>query len=710
GWLGVDLFFVLSGYLITSLLLVEHRAEGGIRLGAFWGRRARRLLPALLVLVTAVSVYAWFDVAAIDLGAVRSDGLATLFFVANWHDIFQGASYWDRGLAPSMFAHTWSLAVEEQLYIAWPLVLAFVLRLRPKRQAGTVARVALVGAVLSAAIALGLRVAGASPERIYLGTDTRAVAVLLGAFVAGRRRTERRSDGHARRLEGAAIAGAAVLALAWWGLDGTSSSTYWGGLLGASALAALVVAAAADPRSTRLAAVLGVSPLRGLGLISYGLYLWHWPVYVVLSPSRTGLDGPVLLAVRLVVTFAISIASWALLERPIRSQRPAGWWSGRRGAASALGAMALAVVVLLAATAGAVDLPTEGLGDGVVRTRRAPTGAPKVVVIGDSVAASIAAPAIASPRRFGLDVVRSTVLGCQAVWDGGHQARGVEGDVSKPPACPPAVGALVAAERPDAVLVLYGGWTNADLRVDGEWTGACDPAYRALLRTRFRQVVADAGISGAPVLVANAARSTNTFRQEDTWERTACTNEVMSSVARAAPDTELIDLDGWLCPDGTCRERVDGVPLRSDGVHFQGPGGAVASEWLFDQVVDRAGLDRTTDQTGTRTPEYRATVTACRSFVQLSALTTGNLPDLLSSAEARADFADALHALDADLLADLPPRVADALVPITDPAFQEWAIRAVDRIARGRPVDPGEISPEQLVGAGKAVETLQPLC
>src|SRR4051794_28685319 len=152
GWLGVDLFFVLSGYLITSLLLVEHRRDGGISLGAFWGRRARRLLPALLVFVMAVAVYAWIDVAAIDLGAVRADGLATLFFVANWHDILNGVSYWDRGLAPSMFAHTWSLAVEEQLYLVWPLAVAAILRRRRGPSAQTVARWALAAAGVSAAL------------------------------------------------------------------------------------------------------------------------------------------------------------------------------------------------------------------------------------------------------------------------------------------------------------------------------------------------------------------------------------------------------------------------------------------------------------------------------------------------------------------------------------------------------------------------------
>ncbi|WP_421118201.1 acyltransferase family protein [Aquihabitans daechungensis] len=709
GWLGVDLFFVLSGYLITSLLIIEHRGTGGVRLGAFWGRRARRLLPALLVVVVAVSAYAWLEVAAIDLGAVRSDGLATLFFVANWHDIIQGVSYWDRGLAPSMFAHTWSLAVEEQLYLLWPVVLAVVLRRRPSRPARKVAQVALAGAALSAAIAIGLRVAGASEARLYLGTDTRAVAVLLGAFVAGWRRTTRRSASHARRLESAAIVAAALLAVAWWGLDGTASFTYGGGLLGASALAALVVAAAADVRSTRLGLVLGVRPLRGLGLISYGLYLWHWPIYVVLSPQRTGWDGPALLALRLAVTLAIAVASWTLLERPVRSLRPTGWWTGRRGAASGIGAMAVAVLVLVAATSGARDLSTEGLGDGVARAGAVPDGAPRVVVVGDSVAASIAAPAIESADAYGLDVVRSTVQGCQAVWDGAHDVRGVEGEVSRPDPCPADIRALIAKEEPDAVVVLYGGWTNADLQVDGAWVGACDPAYRDLLRSRFAAVLADARVTGAPVVVVNAARSTNSFRQEDTWERTACSNDVMAEVAGSTPGVELLDFDGWLCPDGTCRERIDGTPVRSDGVHFQGPGGAAASAWVFDEVARRAGLDRTVDDSSTRSTRYRATVTACRAYAAVTAI-TDDVAELASSQERRTEVAEALRAFDASVVADLPPDVAKGLDPLIDPVFQQWAVETVDGFSRGEGPAIDRLPPGTVDQALAALKRLGQVC
>ncbi|WP_426570841.1 acyltransferase family protein [Aquihabitans sp. McL0605] len=711
GWLGVDLFFVLSGYLITSLLLIEHKQEGAIGLASFWGRRARRLLPALLVLVAAVSLYAWFEVARIDLGRVRSDGLATLFFVANWHDIANGVSYWDRGLAPSMFAHTWSLAVEEQLYLVWPIAVAFVLRGRRARPAATVARWALIAAAASAALAIGLRAGGASVERIYLGTDTRAVAVALGAFVAGWRRTRRRSDAFARRTESIGIGAAAVLAVAWWGLDGTASFTYWGGLLGASVLAAVLVAAAADVRSTRMAGVLGVAPLRALGIISYGLYLWHWPIYVACSPQHTGLRGPALLAFRLGLSLAAATASWFLVERPIRHRRPAGWWEGRRGAGLAVAGMALAVVALFVATSAAISVPTQELGSGVVRPKAVIAGAPEVVVLGDSVAASIAAPAVADPRAYGLDVVRSTVLGCQAVWDGAHRARGTEKDISLPAACPAGVGALVARERPDAVLVLYGGWTNADLEVAGRWVGACDASYQHLLRTRFAALLADARISGAPVFVADAPRSTNTFRQADTWDRTACTNAVMASVASATPGVKTIDLDGWLCPGGTCKEQVDGVPIRSDGVHFQGPGGTAASKWIFGEVARRAGLHRPAlDASAESTTRARALGTVCRSYERLLELTDTRLAEVARSAPERRAVEAGVRRLDPKTLAALDPAMADDLSALADPVFQAWVHETLVGLTQGHLPNPGSLPQGVHDGLDRGLARLKATC
>ncbi len=711
GWLGVDLFFVLSGYLITSLLIVEHRSSGTIHLGAFWGRRARRLLPALLVMVVAVSVYAWIAMAAVDLGAVRSDGLATLFFVANWHDIIQGASYWDQGLAPSMFAHTWSLAVEEQLYVFWPLLLAFVLRGTSRRSARSVARVALIATAVSVAVAIALRLTGASIVRIYLGTDTRAVAVFLGAFVAGWRGQRTFSVAAVRRLEGAGLIAGVVLLVAWVGLDGTSPLTYRGGLLVASVLAAIVVAAAADARSTRLATVLALRPLPFLGLLSYGLYLWHWPVYVVLSPLRTGLDGLALLALRLFATLAISISSWALLEHPIRHSRPAGWWTGRRGAASALGAMVIVSGCLVAATVGATDLSKDFAATGVVRPVDPPPGLPKVLVVGDSVAVSVAGPAVDAPAAYGLEVVVSDILGCQnrAVKQHRDEA-GVTQEPALPFTCPQGTAALANAERPDAVLVLYGGGMG-ELNIGGRTLDICDGPYRDLVRKRFAKVLTDAGATRAPVVVANAARSTNPFRTADAWKRTACSNQAIEEVAASA-GAPVIDLDGWVCPGGTCRTSVDGLPLRADGLHFHGPGGAIASQWLFDQVARLTKLDRPLDEAGVDTPEFQAKARACQFYVTVSGIDADKLAELQRSGAERQKLIDAFVAVDAPTVAKLPPALAARLAPIADPMYQQQVAAAVDRLGDADFVPSVDLGmPAEMVDrASRAMEVLKGVC
>ena len=180
GYLGVDLFFVLSGYLITSILLAEHDATGKIVLSTFWVRRARRLFPALLSLMPAVAAYAWLLARADELKGIRADALATLGYVANWRAIFSHKSYWELFASPSPLEHTWSLSIEEQFYVVWPLVVALVLR---RGSRGWVLALSLgLGALSMGAMALLFD--PADTTRAYLGTDTRAAAILAGAALA----------------------------------------------------------------------------------------------------------------------------------------------------------------------------------------------------------------------------------------------------------------------------------------------------------------------------------------------------------------------------------------------------------------------------------------------------------------------------------------------------------------------------------------------
>jgi peptidoglycan/LPS O-acetylase OafA/YrhL len=359
GFLGVDVFFVLSGFLITSLLVTERERSGRIALGAFWVRRARRLLPALLLVLLAVGLYGVVVAQPFEAGRLRDDGFAALGYFANWHFISSGQSYIADfvGVGPSPLRHTWSLAIEEQFYLLWPLVVAG-LGVLVARRAVDLRRALVTGclvfAVVSVALMIFLYHPGDDPSRVYYGTDTRAHLLLVGGALGGltagvvRVRTNRR-----RRLLHVAggLAAAALAALVFTVAD-TSDWLYEGGYALVALMVVLVIAGSAQPGDHVLGRTLGVAPLVGLGLISYGVYLWHWPVFLWVDTTATGLDGVALFAVRCAVTLTVALASFHLVERPIRSGalRRMGPWVPRFAAPVAV---VLAVAVLVAPVAAA---------------------------------------------------------------------------------------------------------------------------------------------------------------------------------------------------------------------------------------------------------------------------------------------------------------------------------------------------------------------
>jgi peptidoglycan/LPS O-acetylase OafA/YrhL len=321
GFLGVDVFFVLSGYLITSLLLAEHRATGAIALGRFWLRRARRLLPAALavigvcLLVTAVFLPS-------GLPSARGDALASVFYVNNWHQILEDRSYFAAFGRPSLLQHLWSLSVEEQFYLLWPLLLwAGLRRLGRARTLG----LTLLGVVASAGLMALLHHPGEDPSRVYYGTDTRAAPLLLGAALAfawpAARLTTQVGRGARGVLDGAGALGLAALVVAVVAWHDYQPALYAWGLLAVAVAAAAVVAAVAHP-ATRLGAALGARPLTWIGARSYGIYLWHWPVMAL---TRPGIDVAasrwILVPAQVAAAVGLAALSYRFLEQPIRQGR-----------------------------------------------------------------------------------------------------------------------------------------------------------------------------------------------------------------------------------------------------------------------------------------------------------------------------------------------------------------------------------------------------
>lgn len=344
GFLGVDLFFAVSGLLITSLLIDEHDRSGTIDLIGFWGRRLRRLLPAaLMLLVATVIVFRLFA----DTGewiVARTDAPWAQFYVANWHLIASGNSYWDSFAAPSAFEHLWSLAIEEQFYLVWPVVVMVVLA---RRQLRDLTVVVAVGTLLSIA-AMVLIFDGGDPTRVYMGTDTRAFSLLVGALFALpaiRGQIDRFVGNRARFATVIAVSLLGGIGVMWVVAKGSSDWLFRGGLPAHSAMSALLAAFVVSGL-THVSSVLSARPLVAIGRLSYSLYLWHWPVFVFVNPDRFALDRWLITAIRFAVSLVLSVASYRLVEKPVRFRAP--WAHGSRGRATFAVSMLVAVIVWVA--------------------------------------------------------------------------------------------------------------------------------------------------------------------------------------------------------------------------------------------------------------------------------------------------------------------------------------------------------------------------
>lgn len=366
GLLGVAVFFTLSGYLITDLLLGQWYG-GRMRLGNFWLRRARRLLPALFVMLVVVT--AWITIAdPSQLAHLRGAVISSALYVNNWWLIDQHVSYFARFAPPSPLGHLWSLGVEEQFYLLWPWLLLLGLRFvsEPASSAGIRPRLALVTLGLAAASAILMAVLyhpGFDSTRVYDGTDTRAFGLLFGAALAmlwpSRRLSSNVSAGARRILDGLGIAGLTVIAVLIWRTNDYSPFLYQGGMVVLSVATVFVIAAIVHP-ATRLGPVLGWKPLRWIGVRSYGIYLWMFPIIVLTTPTVTSGVDPVRAAVQVAASIGVAALSWRFIEEPIRhgalerlwARIRAGTWKPKALPRQVRVAIGVAMATLLLASVG----------------------------------------------------------------------------------------------------------------------------------------------------------------------------------------------------------------------------------------------------------------------------------------------------------------------------------------------------------------------
>jgi peptidoglycan/LPS O-acetylase OafA/YrhL/lysophospholipase L1-like esterase len=616
GVLSLDTFFVLSGFLITGLLLREWDRSDRIALGSFWARRARRLLPALFVVLAAVLVYAALLAPSLGLDKLRGDVLASLGYVVNWHFIWSGQSYFSSFATPSPVLHLWSLAVEEQFYLLWPPIVLGVLVLCRRRMSATasylaVGAVALVGAVASAVWMVHLYTPGGDPSRVYYGTDTRAQAMLMGAVLSVVVLVRGPLRSRAARV---ALTVASPLCLVfvvapWFAGDATwIHDFFYGryGLLLYSVATCVVLWRLVQPANGMLGAGLSWAPMRWVGGISYEMYLWHWPTYLVLTPDRIGVTGGVLFAVRIATVVLLAWGTHALVDEPIRK--------GLRLRSPRLARVAAAAMVIalgagvFGATVGAQPALSGQVGeladssapptvpDRVSRpnpaqpslapgtaTTAAPAGPVKMLVVGDSQAATLAQGVQAAPGVYGLShlpgyaVWNRAILGCPIIsaptfrFDGNDITNKCGGAGYWQQQWP----ADVRQFAPDAVVVMAGAWDVFDVvQPDGSILHPGDPAWTAMYTQDVRQLFRALAAKGAAVVAVKPpcwGESTLVGTDQQIAERMdpVRVRAVDAVWAQASRDegVTLLDLDRTLCPQGTADPA-----LRPDGAHFSGAG------------------------------------------------------------------------------------------------------------------------------------------
>lgn len=673
GYLGVDLFFVLSGFLITRLLLVEMSDTGRIDLKAFWGARFRRLLPPIAVTLAGVAVLSATVLDPTELDRIRGDAIATATYVANWRAVFVDIDYWALFAEPSPLVHTWSLAIEEQFYLVWPLVILGLVTLGEvlaQRRAtrgeldrvldessgrsadtsiGGVDGVDLPGTttvsaaevdrsrlrVLLVALLAGILVsfiislvvsADGETLRAYYGTDTRAASLLIGAVIAA---AAVYRPGWLEVGELNSVLAVVVTLTAWFVVEEGAVFLHRGVLLGLAVASGVIIAEAIQhPEGGVVTRALSVGPLVTLGLLSYGLYLYHWPVFVWLDTDRTGLDGWALTTLRFSVALGLAVVSNWLVEQPIRSHSLHLRSAIGLTAAVAIAALAVVVVAqprgsLLASGRGGAEVleqrraseargvtapqdeprtaassspttadaearPTSGPGRGESMTP-SPSEPPKVMLVGDSV------PSYLGDDLAGVPGLPATVINRgQPQCDLGRRTVSATwNDVELTPEIPCQawfdwwIEELVTI-RPDRLVIMPGPMATTNRVLDdGTVLEVCTDAHTGWYSSELTAAVELARYLEVPVSITSVPYFALFNNPEDVDARVDCVNESINQVV-AATSVEVIDLARFICPEGrpdTCIEEINGVQLRPDRTHFVGDGAALVGRWLLDEAL-----------------------------------------------------------------------------------------------------------------------------
>ncbi len=603
GFLSVSAFFVLSGYLITSLLLVEFDGHGRISLARFWERRFRRLLPTALMGIALATAYSHFEGDAGQLARLRADGLSALGYVANWRFFLSGLNYEDVFARPSPLQHYWSLSIEEQFYLLFPAFLGSALVRTGGRRCALIVGMAGLGFGSSLLMA-GLFVPELPTARVYYGSDTRFAELAIGVLLAlGFTRGGRTRIGGGTALQIAAFAATPPI-LAFWHLASVGTpALYRGGFALHALLCSVVIAASVEegPYSR----MLSWRPLQLLGRISYGTYVYHWPIFLWLDSTFTSLGVAPLFMLQASASLGVALVLHSLVEEPIRRGRALPGHRAWVGALTAFAAVAGALLYVthdppepwffesrLNRTAAMPEVPDDG------------SGPPRILIVGDSLAKSLGVGLARRAEAHGMSAWNIAVMGC------GIARRGervfVQGSPAGRDLCMSwADWWPVQRDRfkPDYAVII-GGPRDLVTRRLPEWSefrNLGDPIFDDWLVSEYVEAVDVLSARGAHVLwlsnpcVSPMRESMSLPAEAFSPEKTRYVNErIVPRILDARPaKVTFLDLYSQVCEDGRPIQDMGGRErLRPDGLHFSIPGASRVADWLLDEIEALPGPER----------------------------------------------------------------------------------------------------------------------
>jgi len=596
GFFGVDVFFGLSGFLITSLLIEETHLHGRINLPQFWRRRLKRLMPAIVVLLLGVNVISLFVQPPGLYSQLGADTASSLFFFANWHFIVSQFDYFQYFKLSSPLGHMWSLSIEEQFYWVWPAFLWFVLR----RHVATWKLVALTISlgVASQALVLYQLAHHASISRIYYGSDTHLQGLVWGAvaaFLFARIRRDGGTSALVARLLAILSPIALVVILICSHTVGSHSSFLNNGafVLVAICVSVLLLHLATSTTSM-IARLFSWGPVIFFGQISFSLYLWHYPIFRFITRNTVDLAHYSLFAVRVAVTIIVATISYFLIERPLRrSKLPNRPWHY-----ALIGFLVTALAIASLAlehrqNAQPVFDPPPGVAAHQV----------KALILGDSVALTLMFNSLNWAPHYGVTLTSDAIMGCGLtsatyVWQGTSRWRSIlpcrtdshgvnpllerwRGDITK--------------YQPSVIVVLAGRWEAHDQFTERD--GLIDITDAALQRNIQASMLAlheMAQSAGSKVVYLTSAYVNPTqdlfgsSYKESNGLRTDRYNALITNYARTTGD-KVFDINPIICPSGKFQWQVNGYTVRSvDGIHFSAGIGPVLSPILYPYIASIA--------------------------------------------------------------------------------------------------------------------------